>query len=104
MVLLEGAGRFRRFLADYEREHGFMLRTGAECTTYPQAVDLAEAAGFAVFVPEYWWRRRKEWKPRTQPLPGLEKLRRTLKLGWNRKVAERRPEVAALVGALQGKK
>jgi hypothetical protein len=66
-------------------------------------VDLAEATGCAVFVPEYWWKRdkrHKDWKARTQTLPGLEKLRRTLKLGWNRKIAERRPEVAALVKAL----
>lgn len=103
VVMLDGAGRFRRFLADCEREHGFTLRIGAECTTYPQAVDLAEATGCAVFVPEYWWKRdkrHKDWKARTQTLPGLEKLRRTLKLGWNRKIAERRPEVAALVKAL----
>ncbi len=103
MVLLDGAGRFRRLLAACEREHGFALRIGAECTSYPPAADLAAAAGFAVFVPEYWWRRRKEWKARTQVLPGLEKLRRVLKLGWNRKIAERRPEVAALVKALRGK-
>ena len=64
---------------------------------------LAAAPGYAVFVPEYWWRRRKEWKARSQALPGLETLRRTLKLGWNRKISERRPEVAALVNALRGK-
>jgi DNA-binding transcriptional LysR family regulator len=100
VVVLEGDGRFRRFLADCEREHGVSLRIGAECTSYPQAVDLAEATGCAVFVPGYWWKRRKEWAARTQELPGLETLRRTLQLGWNRKVLERRPEVAALVKAL----
>jgi DNA-binding transcriptional LysR family regulator len=104
VVLLDGAGRFRRFLADCEQEYGFTLRIGAECTTYPQAVDLAGATGCAVFVPEYWWKRRKEWQARTQTLPGLERLRRTLKLGWNRKIAERRPEVAALVRALGGRR
>ena len=100
VVLMDGAGRFRRFLADCERKHGFTLRIGAERTTYPQAVDLAAAAGYAVFVPEYWWRRRKEWQARTQVLPGLEKPRRKLKLGWNRKIAERRPEVKTLVYSL----
>lgn len=103
VVLLDGAGRFRRFLADCEREHGFTLKIGAECTTYPQAVDLAGATGCAVFVPEYWWRRHKEWQARTQVLLGLDKLRRILKLGWNRKIAERRPEVAALVKSLRRK-
>jgi hypothetical protein len=34
----------------------------------------------------------------------LEKLKRTLQLGWNRKVAERRPEVAKLVKVLGGMK
>jgi DNA-binding transcriptional LysR family regulator len=107
VVLLEGAGRFRRFLTDCEREHGFTLKVGAECTTYPQAVDLAEATGCAVFIPEYWWKRDKrfkEWQLRTQALPGLDKLRRTLKLGWNRKIVERRPEVERLVKALKAKK
>ena len=100
VVVLEGDGRFRRFLADCEREHGVSLRIGAECTSYPQAVDLAAATGCAVFVPGYWWKRRKEWSARTQVLPGLEKLRRTLQLGWNRKVKERRIEVERLVKAL----
>ena len=104
LVVLDGDGRFRRFLADCEREHGVSLKIGAECTSYPQAVDFAVMMGGAVFVPEYWWSRRKEWAARTQALPGLEKLRRTLQLGWNRKMAERRPEVARLVKALGGMK
>jgi DNA-binding transcriptional LysR family regulator len=103
VVVLEGAGRFRRFLAECERDYGVSLRIGAECTTYPQVVDLAEATGSAVFVPEYWWRNRKEWRARTHTLPGLEKHQRMMRLGWNRKVAERRPEVAVLVKALGGK-
>jgi len=41
---------------------------------------------------------------RTQKLPGLEKHQREFPLGWNRKVVERRPEVARLVKALQGMK
>lgn len=80
------------------------LKIGAECTSYPQAADLAEVAGWAVFVPEYWWRRRKEWAVRTQKLPGLEQHQRTFQLGWKRRVAERRPEVAKLVKALGGMK
>ena len=35
---------------------------------------------------------------------GLEEYQREFQLGWNRKVVERRPEVARLVKALQGKK
>jgi hypothetical protein len=66
-----------------------------------EVVDLAEATGSAVFVPEYWWtNRKKDWKERTHTLPGLEKHQRTMRLGWNRKVAERRPEVAKLVEML----
>lgn len=101
LVVLEGDGKFRRFLADCEREYGVKFKIGAVCTSYPQAVDLAEVTGSAVFVPEYWWRRHKEWAARTQVLPGQEKLRRTLQVGWNRKVAERRSEVAALITALK---
>jgi len=104
VVVLDGDGKFRQFLAGCEREHGVTLKIGAECTSYPQAVDLAEEAGWAVFVPEYWWRRRKEWAARTQKLPGLEQHQRKFQLGWNRKVAERRPEVAKLVKALGGMK
>jgi len=55
-------------------------------------------------VPELWWKRRKEWAARTQTLPGLENFKRTLQLGWNRKVAERRPEVAGLIKALRNVK
>ena len=102
VVVLDGDGKFRQFLAGCEREHGVDLKIGAECTSYPQAVDLAEVAGWAVFVPELWWKRRKEWAARTQVLPGLEKHRRPLQLGWNRKVIERRPEVAGLVKVLGG--
>ena len=104
LVVLDGDGKFRQFLAGCEREHGVKLKIGAECTSYPQAADLAEVAGWAVFVPEYWWRRRKEWAARTQKLPGLEQYQRTFQLGWNQKVAERRPEVAKLVKALGGGK
>jgi DNA-binding transcriptional LysR family regulator len=104
VVVMDGDGKFRQFLAECEREHGVILKIGAECTSYPQAVDLAEVAGWAVFVPELWWKRRKEWAARTQALPGLENHRRTLQLGWNRKVAERRPEVERLVKALGGRK
>lgn len=95
---------FRQFVVERCREAGVELVIGAECTSYPQAVDLAEVAGYAVFVPEYWWRRRKDWAERTHKLTGLEEHRRTLQLGWNRKVVERRPEVAALVKALRGKR
>ena len=101
VVVMDGDGKFRHFLTDCEREHGVTLKIGAECTSYPQAVDLAEVAGWAVFVPELWWKRRKEWAARTQSLPGLENHRRTLQLGWNRKVVERRPEVAGLVKSLR---
>ncbi|MEI6675581.1 MAG: hypothetical protein WCO57_10415 [Verrucomicrobiota bacterium] len=76
------------------------LTFGAECTSYPQAVDLVETAGWAVFVPEFWWKRRKEWAARTQTLPGLDDYRRTLQLGWNQQIVERRPEVERLVRAL----
>jgi DNA-binding transcriptional LysR family regulator len=104
VVVMDGDGKFRQFLTDCEREHEVNLKIGGECTSYPQAVDLAEVTGWAVFVPELWWKRRKEWAARTQALPGLENFRRTLQLGWNRKVVERRPEVERLVRALVGRK
>jgi DNA-binding transcriptional LysR family regulator len=100
VVLLEGAGRFRRFLAECEREYEVKLTIVGECATYPQMADLAGATGSAMFIPEYWWANRKEWRERTHALPGLEKLQRTMQLGWNKKVAERRPEVAKLVKVL----
>lgn len=100
VVVMDGDGKFRQFLTGCEREQGVKLNIGAECTSYPQAVDLAEAAGWAVFVPEFWWRRRKDWAARTQALPGLDDYRRMLQLGWNRKIVERRPEVERLVKAL----
>ena len=104
VVVLDGDVKFRQFLANCECEHGVYLKIGAECTSYPQAADFAEVAGWAVFVPEYWWLRRKEWATRTQKLAGLEQLQRTFQLGWNQEVAERRPEVAKLVKALGGMK
>jgi hypothetical protein len=57
---------------------------GAGCTSFPQAVDLAAVAGWAVFVPGYWWQREKNWVARTQNLPGLETYQRGFQLGWNR--------------------
>jgi len=103
VVLMDGDRKFRQHLAGCEREHGVNLRVGAECTSYPQAVDLAEVAGWAVIVPEIWWRRRKtDWASRTQVLPGLEAYQRTLQLGWNRNVLKRRPELEVLVKALRG--
>lgn len=44
------------------------------------------------------------WEARTHKLPGLESYQREFQLGWNRKVAERRPEVQNLVNALRGVK
>jgi len=101
VVVMDGDGKFRQFLVECEREHGVILKIGGECTSYPQAVDLADTTGCAVFVPEYWWRRRKEWEARTHALPGLQKLERTMQLGWNKEVVGRRPEVRNLVNALQ---
>lgn len=100
VVLLEGDGGFRQFLAGFEREMGIGIKVGAECTSYPQAVDLANAAGWAVFVPELWWAREKSWKQRTPKLPGLDEYRHTLRLGWNAQIAKRRPEVAKVVSGL----
>ncbi len=104
LALLEGNGGFRRFLAECERAKSIALDVGAECSSYAQAVDIADAAGWAVFVPELWWRRRKDWAARTQALPGLNEYRHVLRLGWNERVAKRRPEVAQLVEALGKKK
>ncbi len=98
--MLDGDAGFRQFVVNYCREQGVELVVGAECTSFPQAVNLAEVAGWAVFVPEYWWKREKNWVARTQKLPGLEAYQREFQLGWNRKVAGRRTEVAALVKAL----
>ena len=72
----------------------------AECTSYLQAVELAKVAGWAVFVPAILWRRHKEWASRTHHLPGLAEYHHTLLLGWNEKLARRRPEVKSLVAAL----
>ena len=99
VALLDGDVGFRQHAMDCCREHGVELVIGAECTSFPQAVDLAKVAGWAVFVPEYWWKREKNWVDRTQKLPGLEAYQRDFKLGWNQKVIDRRPEVAALVKA-----
>lgn len=94
VVLLEGEGGFRRYLANCERERGIKLTVGAECTSYPQAVDLADAAGWAVFVPELWWdQEKKSWKSRTLKLPELDDYRHTLWLGWNSQVVKHRPDV-----------
>ena len=103
VAMLDGNAAFRRFVADRCSEQGVELVIGAQCTSFPQAVDLAEAAGWAVFVPEYWWKREKEWAARTQELPGLEANRRKLQVGWNSKIAERRPEVMKWVNTLVGK-
>lgn len=103
VVVLDGDAGFRRLITDCAQASGVELKIGAECTSYPQALDLAETCGWAVFVPELWWKRRKDWVARTQVLPGLKKHQRTLQLGWNRNVAARRPEVARLVNALGGK-
>ncbi len=102
IVVLEGSGGFRSFLAECERGNGFKLRIGAECTSYPQAVALAAAAGWAVFVPELWWRRNKDWAERTQELPGLGDYRHELRLGWNDRIAKRRPEISRLINQFGG--
>jgi DNA-binding transcriptional LysR family regulator len=102
VVLLEGGGGFRKFLAECENSQGIQFRIGAECTSYSQAVDLAEAAGWAVFVPELGWKRRGDWGKLHQKLPGLDGYRHTLQLRWNERIIERRPEVAKLVEMLGG--
>jgi DNA-binding transcriptional LysR family regulator len=101
VAMLDGDAGFRQFVMERCREAGVELVIGAECTSFPQAVNLAEVAGWAVFVPEYWWKREKGWALRTQKLPRLETYKREFQLGWNRKVAERRPEVMTLVDALK---
>jgi DNA-binding transcriptional LysR family regulator len=102
VVLLEGDGGFRKFLTETEKSQGVQLRIGAECTSYSQAVDLAEAAGWAVFVPELGWKRRGDWTKRYQKLPGLDRYLHTLLLGWNERIIQRRPEIAKLVKMLGG--
>jgi len=101
LAVLDGDTGFRRFLVECAHGHGVELIIGAECTSYPQAVNLAEVTAWATFVPDYWWKREKGWAGRTQKLPGLEKHQKTIQIGWNRKIAERRPEVKTLVDALR---
>ncbi|MEN9974697.1 MAG: hypothetical protein RLZZ282_703 [Verrucomicrobiota bacterium] len=48
------------------------------------------------------WKQPVSWVMRN--LPGIDHHQQTFQLGWNRKVAERRPEVAKLVKALGGLK
>lgn len=103
VVLPDGDAGLRRYVTDSARERGVEISVGGECTSFPQAVDLADAAGWAVFVPEYWWKREKTWATRTQKLPGLDDYRRVFQLGWNRQVVVRRPEVATLVKLLVGR-
>ena len=100
LAMLAGDSGFKRFLVGCAGDAGIVLDFAAECTSYAQAVSLAQVAGWGTFVPEYWWSREKSWVKRAQALPGLDGFQRTLQLGWNRKVCERRPEVDRLVKAL----
>lgn len=104
VAMLDGDTGFRNFVLECCRGAGVKLLVGAECTSFPQAVDMAKDAGWAVFVPDYWWKREDTWRARTQKLPELDEFRRTFQLGWNEKVANRRPEVENLLRALRGMK
>ena len=102
LVLMEGDGRFSRFLRDKALEVGAGLDVALECSTWTQVIDAMRACGHGGFLPKDL---EKQFPPgyASVAVPGLAEFADDFVIAWSVGEAAKRPEIGQLVKRLRGK-
>jgi len=101
LVLMEGDGRFSRYLRDKALTAGTGLDVALECSTWTQVIDAMRVCGHGGFLP-------KDLEKRFPPgfasvaVPGLAEYADDFVIAWSTAEAEKRPEIGRLVKRLAG--
>jgi DNA-binding transcriptional LysR family regulator len=102
LVLLEGDGRFTRFLREKALAADITLDVAMECSTWTQLIDAMRECRFGGFLPKDL---EKQHPPgfTAVPLPDLVGFSDDFVVAWSATEAEKRPEIARLAKLLRGK-
>jgi DNA-binding transcriptional LysR family regulator len=102
LVLLEGDGRFKRFLREKALAAGIGLDVAMECSTWTQVIDAMRGCGHGGFLP-------KDLESQfptgfaVVALPGLAEMVDDFVIAWSAAEAVKRPEIGQLVKRLGAK-
>ena len=102
LVLMEGDGRFTRFLREQALAAGVGLDVAMECSTWTQVIDAMRVCGHGGFLPKDL---EKQFPAgfAAVVLPGLAGFADDFVIAWSAAEAEKRPEIGRLVKRLGGK-
>ena len=102
LMLLEGDGRFTRFLREKALAAGIVLDVAMECSTWTQVIDAMRGCGHGGFLPKDM---EKQYPPgfTAVTLPDLAGFSDDFVIAWSATEAEKRPEIARLAKQLRGK-
>lgn len=102
LVLLEGDGRFSRFLRERALAAGIVLDVAMECSTWTQLIDAMRECGLAGFLPKDL---ERQYPPgfTAVTLPDLAGFSDDFVIAWSAVEAEKRPEIARLAKQIRGK-
>lgn len=102
MVLLEGNGRFNRFLQEKALSASIDLDVMMECSTWTQLIDAMREFGIGGFLPKDL---EKQFPPdfSARSIPGLSDYSDEFVIAWSSAEAEKRPEIQRLVKCLGGR-
>lgn len=102
LVLLEGDGRFTRFLQEKALAAGITLDVAMECSTWTQLIDVMRECGIAGFLPKDL---EKQYPPgfKVVALPDPPGFSDDFVIAWSATEARKRLEIARLAKQLRGK-
>lgn len=99
LVLLEGDGRFSRFLREKALAAGIVLDVAMECSTWTQLIDAMRECGYGGFLPKDLV---KQYRPgfTAVTLSDLADFSDDFVIAWSAVEAGKRPEIATLAKRL----
>lgn len=101
LVLMEGDGRFSRFLREKALAAGIGLDVAMECSTWTQVIDAMSACGHGGFLPKDLVCQFPTGFM-IVALPGLADFADDFVIAWSAAEAGKRPEIWRLVKRLEG--
>jgi DNA-binding transcriptional LysR family regulator len=101
LALMEGEGRFIRFLREKALAAGILLDVAMECSTWTQAIDAMRECGLGGFLPKDL---EKQFPAGFEAvsLPGLAGFSDEFVIAWSAAEAGKRPEIGRLAKRLVG--
>jgi len=95
LVLLEGAGSFRRELHRCSEEAGIALRIELECSSFPSVAKALRKTNMAAILPTLAAEEFSQTDYEQFPLPWAKTLSRKLSLAWNPRIAKVRDLISS---------